>query len=474
MKRASFLLPRPASSIVSLIALVTVLAAAPFGAEAASILSISGRVFSMRGEALEGAYVRHASAGTYTGANGTYTIPVMQPGCYLVTASGPGLPDGAYFETSRDICVGLQGKSGQDFRVPYQLYGEAEPAFLNSLQERSVTQSGMIFCPPESCLVKAQLYHQPFGADVSTLGAFVGTFALAYDSIDQDGFVHHRGVIPIPAGAPPGWYQVVREARNPATNELQSRCMFDRCWNYFAVDNTPPRLGSSTPQGWVRTGSPIIRIPFADEQDVGLDLASLQLRLDGEIIPNNLLFIEGSLWSGAVTYHPGGLAEGLHEVWMQVADRAGNAAEPASFSFKVDTIKPSASQLTPTGTISSSSPKIAAQVADAGPGQIDPVSIMLTLSNGILTHRLAHSFDPSTGNVVYQVPQDVRGPGLGQFPLTSGSYTVRLRLGDLAGNLTETSWTFKVNMTPSEWIVAWVETWAAAPLSPSVFASAVN
>lgn len=430
------------------------LATAAIRSEAAPILSITGRVFNMLEQPLQDAYVRHASAGTYSGVDGSYSLPVMQPGCYLVTASGPRVPDGAYFETSKDICVGLQDKSGQDFRVPYQLYGEASPAFTNSLQEGAVTQTAMILCPPEDCKVQIQLYRTGFGADLSVLGEFVGTFASVYDQTDPEGFAHHRVLVPLPAGTQPGWYQVVREARNPTTNELQSRCMFDRCWNYFAVDNALPRLGSGTPQGWIRTTAPTLRITFTDESNVGLDLSTLQLRLDGELIANNLLLIEGSLWNGAVTYHASGLGQGPHEASMQVADRAGNVSEPAIFSFTVDTLKPSTSQLTPTGTINSANPRISALVADASPGEIDPASIVLTLTNGFITSRLSHAFDPTTGEVSYQVPQDVQGPGLGQFPLAAGKYTVRLRFSDLAGNLTETSWTFTVSTTVAKKVLA--------------------
>jgi hypothetical protein len=433
--------------------------------EAVSVLSIRGRVFSMRTDPLQGAYVRHTTAGVYTDASGAYSLQVTQPGCYLVTASGPNAPAGAYFETSRTICVGVQGTSGQDFRVPYQLYGQAVPSFLNSVEDRSVTQTAMILCPPEACMVKADLYRTGFGADLSTLGEFVGTVTLTHDGTDPEGFSRYQGVIPIPAGQPAGWYQVVREARNPATNELQSRCMFDRCWNYYAVDNAAPRLGSGTPQDWIRTASPLIRIPFTDEQDVGLDLTSLLLRLDGQLVANNLLLLEGNLWSGAVTYRAGGLTDGAHVVSLEVSDRAGNAATPAGFTFTVDTAKPVASKFTPTGSIGTCCPKISALLTDTNSGQIDAASIVMTLSNGVISNRLVHTFDPATGEVWYQVPADVQGPGLGQFPLAQGNYTVKLRAGDLAGNVMEITWTFKVSATATAWVVAMVEGLWGAPLS---------
>ena len=439
------------------IALVTglVLAFGPISSEALPVMSISGRVSNMRGEALANAYVRHASAGTYTDAAGAYSLLVTQPGCYAVTASGPSAPEGAYFETTRTICTSVQGTSGQDFRVPYQLYGEAVPGYLNSFEDRSVTQSAMIFCPPESCAVRASLYRTSFGSDLSVLGEFVGTVALAYDYTGADGFAHHQVTIPIPAGTTPGWYQVVREARNPSTDELQSRCMFDRCWNYFAVDNVAPRLGTPTPQNWIKTAAPTIRIPFTDEASVGIDPATARLSLDGVAVPSSALLLEGSLWNGAVTYRPSGLAEGIHGVVFEVADRAGNAAGPLNFGFTVDTAKPAISQSSPTGTIGSCCPRISARIADAAPGQIDPASIVLTLSNGLVTNRLAHTFDPVSGEVAYQVPQDVQGSWLGQYPLAPGTYTVRLSVQDLATNAAETSWTFKVKTTPGT-ALAWV------------------
>jgi hypothetical protein len=59
----------------------------------------------------------------------------------------------------------------------------------------------------------------------------------------------------------------------------------------------------------------------------------------------------------------------------------------------------------------------------------------------------------------------VQGPGLGQFPLAQGNYTVKLRAGDLAGNVMEVTWTFKVSATATAWVVAMVEGLWGAPLS---------
>lgn len=406
---------------------------------------IRGHVYDMRGNPLHQALVSTTTEETYTEADGSYELKVDQPACWPVSASHTK-PYGAYFGSdTRWICTWLGDAEGEDFRVPYYIYGDATPTFLNSLQDRVVTQTALIYCPPEFCSPQVHVYRLPLGEDpYGKEGEFVGTFLLQFDKTDQDGYSHYKSDIPIPAGTPEGQYRVVRESRNPETGELQTRCMWDRCWNWFVIDNTAPRLGLGSPEAWSNTAEPLIRIPFEDEYPVGISTKSLVFKLDGRQLERSEYSFDGLPWKGAVFHQATGLSDGNHTVSLTLTDRAGNSAL-TEFSFVIDTLTPGATDASPTGTITTPTPTISAELTDGGnPGTIDPSSIRLLISKGALTNEVEAAFDPGSGIVSYDVPQHVEGVGLGEFPLMDGTYVVSLHFSDLAGNTGLLSWHFTV------------------------------
>lgn len=104
------------------------------------------------------------------------------------------------------------------------------------------------------------------------------------------------------------------------------------------ADLLPPKLEVVFPpaNGLIATDAPTIQLRYSDVGS-GVEAASLVVMVDGQNVTPTCAPVEGGsdcVFSGQLS-----LADGVHSLDAQVADRAGNEAE-ASVSFTVDTIPP--------------------------------------------------------------------------------------------------------------------------------------
>jgi len=198
-----------------------------------------------------------------------------------------------------------------------------------------------------------------------------------------------------------------------------------------ATDGGP----SYYPQGWT-TASTDIGVHISDSGS-GLDLSKTTLLVD-EVAVESHYDYQHQLLGG----HVDGLAAGAHTAGVYAVDRAGNEMF-FGWQFEVDAGAPTAGPGSPTGSTSDRTPELVIPVADDASG-IDPGSVELWLSNGVLAGRLSATYDQGSSTVRYQISELPRGVGPGQFPLLDGTYTAELSLADNAGNVTQYEWAFEV------------------------------
>lgn len=206
---------------------------------------------------------------------------------------------------------------------------------------------------------------------------------------------------------------------------------------YTSEDTVAPAISSVSPGGWLNTTSATLVASFSDA-GIGIDTATAAVLLDGAPVGGCAVSVTG------VSCPVSGLAQGVHTVSVGVSDIAGNAGTGGS-SFTVDTETPAINGLQPVpdSVINNSVPAVGGGHLDSGAG-VDTVSIRLYLDDVDVT-----SLSTVDGAAATYIPA---------AKLDDGAHTVRLVVGDLAGNNSEEAWSFTVTspaLTLSAMAVYW-------------------
>jgi len=217
-----------------------------------------------------------------------------------------------------------------------------------------------------------------------------------------------------------------------------------------APDRTKPKILKLQPDNVdVFAATPVISARVRDGQS-GIDPQNIELRIDGVRVSNSVRYYlpgtSGEPWDwysyeksivlydplqGELRYVPlKPLKEGLHEVALQVMDKAGNksALRRAVFNVVVDNDPPTIQGLRPAraATIARPPDFVSAKVVDAG-SRLAEKTLRLTVDGREVTvDPAAIRPDPETGEV--SIP-------LGRRLSRDAQHAVQLTVRDRAGNL---------------------------------------
>jgi len=200
----------------------------------------------------------------------------------------------------------------------------------------------------------------------------------------------------------------------------------------FLADPTPPAISNLQPPNLTITGdaTPAISASYSDAS--GIALASVALEVDSVNVTSS-----ATVTPSGVTYTPATpLSEGTHNVHLEVRDNyiAHNLAT-ASWSFVVDTLWPTVSNLQPANqtTISNSMPPISAGYSDAS--GIDLGSVVLKVDSVDVTGSAS------------VLPASVRY--VPATPLIDGNHDIYLQVGDnsVPQNKAKVTWWFTIDTT---------------------------
>ena len=197
----------------------------------------------------------------------------------------------------------------------------------------------------------------------------------------------------------------------------------------YQSDNAAPTISGQAPKDiFTSNATPLISAQYQDANS-GIDSTATRLELDGSDVTSN-----ATVTASNIQYQPSAaLAEGVHTVKLSVKDRLGNTAQ-ATWSFTVDTLPPVISGQTPAeGSYAPTrTPLISAQYQDTY--GIDRSKVSLKLNGADITSSATIT---DTG-ISYQATA----------PLQQGSHTVLLTVVDKAGNSTQSTWRFLIDVTP--------------------------
>jgi hypothetical protein len=207
------------------------------------------------------------------------------------------------------------------------------------------------------------------------------------------------------------------------------------------LDRNPPAISGITPdQGdTIQSRMPAFSASLADGNgESGIDSSAILAIIDQDTLtPVEYAY---SAASGQWSYTPAAAlaVQTAHTFRLQVRDRAGNAATPASVTFVIDTASqdrspPTVSGQTPAGLTNDATPVIFATVTD--PSGVNAALLQLQIGSADSVHP---NFNQGTGEMTWLVTDS----------LPDGEYPVRLRAADSAGNSCLATWSFTVDVTP--------------------------
>jgi hypothetical protein len=198
------------------------------------------------------------------------------------------------------------------------------------------------------------------------------------------------------------------------------------------VDRTPPEIFNLSPENSSFTNNPRITVSAEYNDNLsGIDTTTAKLVLDGVDVTSQSI-----VTASGISFTPtSDLVEGFHSYTADVSDRAPNAAEQKGATFGVDITPPQILSFTPANgaVVNEPRPEIIATWIDNLSG-VDPFSVRLFLDGAEVT-----------GQAV------ITESGLTFIPfvdLGSGEHTVHLSVADIAGNTTEQSNTWTVQLVP--------------------------
>lgn len=225
-----------------------------------------------------------------------------------------------------------------------------------------------------------------------------------------------------PADSADGWYNLSLSVKDYANNSATTPA-----WR-VGLDRTAPEIRDLIPEADVFTNNatPAISATVTDAF-AGVDPATVKVSIGTTVLESTYDASTGKVTAVV----PSGLADGWHDAKIEVADKAGNTAA-ATWRVGVDTTPPTITNMVPAADseINQSSQEISATVTDALSG-VKADSIVLKVDGAVVTH----SYEAETGKIVYAAEN-----------LTDGLHTVTVTVCDNAGNESNATWQFNVQL----------------------------
>ena len=201
----------------------------------------------------------------------------------------------------------------------------------------------------------------------------------------------------------------------------------------IARDTTPPVVATHSPLGIIRTDRPIAAATVTDES--GIKMSSLTIIIAG--VPGNQgTGRRSSATSTTVTFTPSiSVTPGPYTARVTVEDVHGNRTEAEwQFTVELDVTPPSITTSSPHGVIRSDKPIISVSASDDMSG-VDTIEIgvkgednqRVGGTTSVRSDKTSATFTPSGA-------------------LTSGTYTVDVKLADMRGNKASGQWQFTVEL----------------------------
>ncbi len=203
-------------------------------------------------------------------------------------------------------------------------------------------------------------------------------------------------------------------------------------WSFtLEADDTEPVIGALSPQGIVRDDTPRITVTATDDIS---GIGDIQIRLLDPVLARvaGETIYEGG--TAAAFVPAAGLANGTYSAAVDVTDKVGNTANASwSFTLEADRAAPVINATSPQGTVRTDTPRVSLAATDdlSGIGSIEirVFNSDLVRIGGPTTYEggtHAH-FNPATA-------------------LRNDTYTVGATVTDKAGNVTDASWSFTVQV----------------------------
>ena len=206
-------------------------------------------------------------------------------------------------------------------------------------------------------------------------------------------------------------------------------------WEFTIVspDSTPPKVVTYSPLGIIRTDRPILAATVSDESGFARD--GITLILAG--VPGNQgSGRRSSPTSTTVTFTPSiSVTPGPYTARLTVIDRYNNRTEAEwQFTVELDSTPPAITTTSPHGVVQVDKPIISVSASDDMSG-VDTIDISVKNESNqavagvtsVRSDRTSATFTPTTA-------------------LTSGTYTVDVKLADMSGNKASGQWQFTVEL----------------------------
>ena len=201
----------------------------------------------------------------------------------------------------------------------------------------------------------------------------------------------------------------------------------------LALDTTPPVVATYSPLGIIRSDRPIAAATVTDES--GIDTSSLTIIIAG--VPGNQgTGRRSSATSTTVTFTPSiSVTPGPYTARVTVLDVHGNRTEVEwQFTVELDVTPPAITTTSPHGVIRSDKPIISVSASDDMSG-VDTIEIGVKGEGNqtvegvtsVRSDKTSATFTPAAS-------------------LTSGTYTVNVKLADMSGNKASGQWQFTVEL----------------------------
>lgn len=407
----------------AVVAITAALGALTPGVSAAEegLFTISGVVTDPVGRPLANAAVRDGHQTVITDEIGFFVLEERNPGAYFVSAERNDTE-----QQTKTVTANVPLDKTVDFELRYRLTTTLLPA--------AVTPGDSVVVEVESAAPDQPGQQHTPCVDVDD------PFSPGTEPAQRSDEVGERWGQPlwvyeadIPQTASEGVYRFDARARTCTTGiELT-----DSASAWLTVDATAPAIGSLEPWYGSATTTLVVSATDPGAYPSGIAADTLTTTIDGTVVAGWFNPIEGE-----IRVPISDLDDGPYQLQVAVADNAGNELV-ALRPFAVDHTSPTWSDPSPTGVVDTPTPLLSVTVSDVGSG-LNPASIILQLSDGIRTARLAHRYEPSTGTITYQIPDRIEGLQLGQSPLAPSTYTVEVAARDQAGNTSNTAWQFDV------------------------------
>ena len=207
-------------------------------------------------------------------------------------------------------------------------------------------------------------------------------------------------------------------------------------WEFtiIAPDTTPPQIVTYSPSGIIRTDRPVLAVTVSDES--GFKRDGITLILAG--VPGNQgSGRRSSPTSTTVTFTPSiAVTPGPYTARITVIDRYNNRTEAEwQFTVELDETPPAITTSSPHGIIRSDKPIVSVSASDDRSG-VDSIEIVVkddgnnlpvNGTTSVRSDKTAATFTPI-------------------MPLHEGTYTVDVKVMDVAGNQAASKWQFTVEL----------------------------